>query len=414
MVGKGQEPSAEGSSAEPDGREETGTERTARRNGPRQPLGARRSLGDATIWTDGLLSGLVMAAAVFAPILVAARTTPLGHPAVWLLLIVTWVCADLLRAPAEGPAWIGPAARLLVISGLVALLLPLGGRPGGEIVAFALVLVVTTFAVGWVLSVRPSAARTGEPWRWVLYAAFALLAAVGAWRFALTPTMADTRIRTGLRHVASGDLESAQAQFELAVSMWPAQPEYATYVAAVYHEQMRRALGDRSEADAYYSAASRALTDAYAQAPKPEHMLRLALLHRDRGDRDANPYARLEVWELSRGAFETALRQAPLSPEAMAEHVLADGDLPAGEDAITRLMSLSGFDTEQAERVLGYPANLPVPLPGYAESWIVYLSLAGRRTEARELYDRWASETETEADEMRDAVGAWLGREGGT
>ncbi|MFN2115447.1 MAG: O-antigen ligase family protein [Anaerolineae bacterium] len=402
---------------------------------------------------DGLASGLVVAAAIFAPILVADRSTPLGHPAVWSLLVVTWLCAELLRWRHGGADWSTQVARLAVVMGLAVLVMALRNVPAGEVIAFGAVLAGATAALGWALSTRAAPVETTTPGRWAIYAVLGVLLAVAAWRIALTPVMADTHIRSGLRYAASGDIDSAQREFETAVAMWPSQPEYASFVSAVLHERMRRGSTNTAEADAYHDAAARSLIEAFRQAPVEQHMVRLALLHRDRGDMEEHPTKRLEYWEQARGALATALRQAPLSPEALAENAgvmerlgdvpaaregyaraldlgapsaywsaglaraaLAEGDVAAGTAAVEQVISLSGDDAGKAEAVLAYPDGLPVRVAGYVPSWVVYLALSDRADEATALFEQWSagvragSGTPSAGDERAAvaALGEWL------
>ena len=412
---------------------------------PQTPVGTargRRPEGEAgQSVAAGALDGLVLAAAVFGTILAAQRETPLGHPAVWLLLVVGWLWADLLRAPSPRPAWTMPVMRLVVLSVLVTLVLGLAGVPGGEIVAFAVTMLCAALIAGWGLMARTEVRARPAAWKYIVYSAGGLLIAVVVWRVVVVPAMAGTLIRSGLRYVVSGDVVAAQDRFERARDMWPEEPEYAKYLGAVYQDRMRTAR-DSMDSRLYYERATEILHQAYEAAPDAAFLLRLGVLRRDYGDRAVNPSDRMAAWEASRQAFEAALAANPRSPELLGEYAfllerlgdvdaalsaygqatdlgppnpywliglarmsLANGDLEGAIGALEAANEAAGSQ-DKVRDVFKYAGGEPIDSLYHAQSVIVHAALSGRLEEARAALDSLRAQG-AEGPAL-DAIGEWL------
>jgi tetratricopeptide (TPR) repeat protein/O-antigen ligase len=273
-------------------------------------------LSSAPGLSDGLLEGLVLACVVMAPVLLPS---PQASRAAWpilLLIPLCWLAADFLGA--GGRAGAGrPASRLSVAALLSLGLLALRNRPGGEVFAFALVLILTILSLAYLQSRAENPDASVPVWRWTPYLALTVLTAVAVWWLGLRPILADVWARQGQEAYARGAMSESAAKFERAIDLWPEQALFQTMLAAALEQEMLAPDKAELERVKSFEAARLALQRAWDMAPDDLLGSRLGKLYRSRGDlepRGAGPW-----WEQAGQYFDAALALHPLSLPARFE-----------------------------------------------------------------------------------------------
>lgn len=387
----------------------TATPGRGKRGGPKQGAGRTRRrdrstdgphgerVGAGAALAESLPVGLGIAALLFAPIILPFGATALFDGAQVLVLLLPvglWLADDWLAPEGHAlPRAIGRLAPSLV---LLLLLLPLRAVVGGPTLAFALLILLT------LVSAAIAAARVGfaspEPWRYVPYAALALLSLLGAWWLAIRPVLADAHLRAGLEAAVRSEREPALAHYERAATLWPSQAAYRGYVAGWYREQMVASSGTPAERRDAFGLAFEQLEAAEAVWPVASSARRLGVLHRDLGDVAPDAESRALSWAEAQRWLDVALERDPhgietlvergrvlerlgLLEAAAADHaraagldpgreyawagyaraLLATGDLPGGVAAIDEALTHLAPD-----RVLA-AASAPLPAPWVRE-----------------------------------------------
>ena len=431
----------------------------AARPSPTSPTGSDRrgvdaaSEGNGTDWLpDSIVAGLVLATVAFSPVLVASRGGgPFAQPAIWLLPLATWLSADLLAAGGARAGWRGPAARVAVTAALVALLALFASPTGGEAMAFGVLVAVVTVALGAALT----RGRRGDgdggtdlaAWRWPVYVAAGLLAAVGGWRLAVAQVVADAHVRSGLETAATQDGGLALDHFGRAMALAPAQTTYGAYVAAAYRDVMVDPTQAPDVRERAFDAAVEALRDALARVPDAALHRRLGALYRDRGDMTAHPAAQDELWWMALAEVNEALRLRPRDPASLVERAgclervgdagsarsdyadavdlggpntywlvgesrtaLADGDLEAAVDGLERALALG--DPAEVEGALDEASSWPVDRLAERRQQVIHLALVGRLADANKLHEALLGMAPD--DPLAAEIETWLsGRSGG-
>lgn len=316
-----------------------GTAESAAAQDEGRPLGKRRSgaKANARIQADqegrsiaigeGLIEGLGLATITFAPIFlpfgIAAafdgwNTLLLGLP------VIFWVCADLL-APKKAAGY-RALARLAVLGVSLVLMLVLRVYAAGPTAAYGIVLLGMSVVAGWYFSGAATVRREhgssvgrGQPWRVLLAFAGLPLAIVLMWLVALRPVVADAQLRAGLEAAARGDLDAVGQRFARAVELWPQQPSYSHYTAALDRDRFVAEDASEEVRSASFVRAKITLEEAYGQHPSEALARRLATLYRDRADRAVDAGKRRTDFDASKQWLEEALRRDPNGPDAHAE-----------------------------------------------------------------------------------------------
>ena len=277
---------------------------------------------------EGAVEGLGLATITFAPLFL-----PFGIAATlggWNILllglpVILWVCADLL-APKKAAGY-RVLARLAVLGAGLVLMLVFQIYAAGPTAAYGIALLGTSMVAGWcfsgVATIREAHGRPagqGQPWRILLAFAGLPLAIVLMWLVALRPVVADTQLRAGLEAAARGDLDKVSQRFARAVELWPQQPSYAHYTAALDRDRFVAEDASEKERLAAFVRAEATLELAYEQHPSEALARRLATLYRDRADRAGDAAVRRRDFDASALWLDEALRRDPNGPDAHAEY----------------------------------------------------------------------------------------------
>lgn len=276
---------------------------------------------------EGLIVGLGLATITYAPLVL-----PFGLAAAFdgrnsLLLalpVILWVCAELV-APRTG-AGRRSAARLAVLGVMLVLLLPSRVYAAGPTVVFGIVLLFATAGAGWRLATASGSRgaatddRREGAWRAGLALAGFPLAVIVIWLVALRPIIADAQLRAGLEAAARGELAPAAARFARAAQLWPSQPSYAHYTAAIDRDLFVSEEVSTAERLQAFDRAEATLERSFALHPSEALARRRATLHRDRADRAADAAERRRSLEAADLWLQEALRRDPNAPDAHAEY----------------------------------------------------------------------------------------------
>jgi Flp pilus assembly protein TadD len=223
--------------------------------------------------------------------------------------------------------------------------------------------------------------------------------------------------------------------------LWPSQTAYSTYLAASYRQVAMNPGNEGRVRDEALDAAIDVLSVSLARVPDEVLALRLATLHRDRGDLATDAAKRREAWAAARPYYELALDLYPLSPEALAEYgaflertgearlaraayeraadldpadpeawaglarvELAEGDLGAAVDVVERARALGPAPAGAVEGALRRAAEWPIEALALRarQARVILLASSGRIGEARGLL------TEIQAAHSSDEVNAQL------
>lgn len=265
---------------------------------------------------DGWVEGLMLAAVVFAPILLPSPAQALQAWPVLLLVPAAWLAADGLR----GGMSLGRMLTRLAVPACLALAFGLA-QPwtGGEIVAFGAALVGSTLAVAIHRARDAQGGPASEPWRWTAYAAAGLLAALAAAWISLRPEIADRHIRAGQEAAVGADSAGAEAHYRRAMALWPQQPIYATYLVGALRSRLADTTIPEQTRAVVFEEARLALDRAFAVAPDSHVATRLGVLYRDRGDLAAAAGDAGQWWRTAELHFTRALALQPNDPAALAE-----------------------------------------------------------------------------------------------
>lgn len=401
----------------------------------------------ASARADGLVDGLVLATVLFAPLLLPSPAAlTMGRAAfLGLLLPVTWLAAELLSTPLETPG--GVAWRnlyRLAVLGALALGFGLLRAPvGGPMLAFGLVLVGATLVLALLLAQVGAPGEAAAFWRWVVFAALAVLAGAAVWRLAWRPQIADAHVRAGLEAGVTGDLAAAQGHFEQAVTLWPEQPAYGVFLAAAYRETALDPAQPPAVRAQALSWAEQVLRRSAEQAADDQFMQRLGALFRDAGDGAATPGDQRQAWQQARREYERALAHNPRSPLALAGYagvlerlgeaalaeaayqaaadlnpadddalagwirtVLARGDVQAAADLLDHALALNRDDPQSLDDALARGADL-ASLAGRAQqSQVLFLARTGQPAAAEQLLAQAESASPTDPTWRR--LRTWL------
>lgn len=317
---------------------------------PNGDSGPAADAGRADPWADGLADGLAIAAILFAPILLPAPARAWAAWPILLLPLAYWAAADLLSAPAR-PRHARAVARLFVAAGFGVLFIVLRLAEGGEILAFGLTLALASLAGAGALATARRGAGASAPWRWVPYASLAFLGALAAWWLLLRPELADWHVRAGQEAELSPDRAGAEAHYERARALWPAQGVYATYLTGALRQDMLDSERPEAERARTFERARLALAEAWARAPDSQYPQLLGVLFRDRGDLAIASGGAGQWWREAALYFEQSLALHPRNPATLREHgALLErlGQWAEARQAYADAFSLSGGDFEAA------------------------------------------------------------------
>ena len=423
--------------------------------------------GDAA--ADGLAVGLGLATVAFAPLFLPFGLTAVmrgPNLAILMLPALYWVLMVVLL-PMQAPPWRRDATALGLFAGFALTFRLLQGRVGGPTVAFAAVLAA---AVAGMALRRARPAQPGErSVRWAVLAGALAAALLAAGWAGLRPVLADAWLRHGLERATLGERAAMRHAFDRASALWPAQPVFALYAAAVRRDEMLAAGSDAAAREAALDAGAAALEGAWRRVRAPEYARQLAMLYRDDGDLAGDAQARQGAWTSATAWFERALGADPYATATLAEHAalferlgdaaaaaagyraaLGAGDaagyraaldagradpallaalaraelggedptaVPRAAEALEAAWANAGRGGDEAvERFVALvvdpgptatgPLGDPVPARGRARARAMALAVAGRSSEAREALA--ALQAGSEAGPVEAALARWL------
>lgn len=405
----------------------------------------------APAWADGLVDGLALAALANAPLLLPRppiRSAAAGWPLA-LLPLVVWIGADLLSTALRGGEYGRRAlTRLTVLGAFVALFVVLAGAVSGGLLAFAVLLLASTFALGWALCQPLRAGPPTEPWRWLVYGSLTLLVAALLGRFALAPVRADAWLRAAREAAATGDRASAEQRFDRASQLWPGHPGFATYLGSFWRTIAFDGTVDPAERVRAFSRAEAALRGGLALAPDDALALRLANLLRDQASVLPDNPVRTSMLARAGEAYARAQQIFPRSPSVLAEQALyleqagrpeeaaaqyqlvtelepanlaaraglarmalARGDLDAALAALTAALAARPEGRGELARALDAGAVDPGADPVVAGTKVVLAVAMGNLSDARGRLE--ALRAAQPGAPMLNALAAWLARRSG-
>ncbi|RIL11503.1 hypothetical protein DCC79_04615 [bacterium] len=392
---------------------------------------------------DGWVEGLALATVLFAPILLPSAAASLRAWPVLLLVPAAWLAADVLG---RGLHLRRLAARATVpaVLGLALGVVHLGPWAGGEIVAFAAVLALSTLAAAAHHARRAAAGAASEPWRWTAYAAAGLLAVLGAVWIGLRTAVADRHVRAGQEAALAGDAAGAAAHYARAMALWPQQPVYATYLVGALQRRVRDAASPEQDRAVAFEQARAALERAFAVAPDSQVATRLGVLYRDRGDLSAPAGDAGQWWRTAELHFARALDLQPNDPAALVETAgllerigqpaeardayrrafdLHAGDYDAAAGAARVSLALGDVATAEAvlaaavardapavRRVADGGVSPPLDTLRAEQVRVMVLALTGEAAAARQLLDALAARADAGTDGATRALADWLDR----
>lgn len=371
---------------------------------------------------EGLIDGLALATVAFAPLLLPSPARTAAVPLLWILVPAVWIGGDVLADAMSESPWPRPLARLgvlLVLLGLFAFH-PVAGAIG-PVLAYAGTLVLAVGALAAALAAGGPYDRPREAWRTIVVASAGALVAIGVWYAGLRPIMADAHVRAGLRAAVHGSIEDTLGHFAAATRLWPAQPEYATYVAAALRDLALNPSPLSAPGAANFGRAIDVMEDSLSVAPSADRMAKLATLHRDAGDAgltgEADDWLRLKEWNAAITWYEAALERWPMAPAILADYGATlerlgtiDGaaamyagaldldpgnvaaraglirmDLAAGDVDAARAATAWGVEDDPTSlgEALDAAADIPVDQATVAEGRALFLALTGQGERAR-------------------------------
>ncbi len=351
----------------------------------------------------GLVGGMSVAAVAHAPLLLPSLGSSLRLPALWLLLPTAWLAGDAVPQAAPLASARRALPRLFLLLALVLCVTASRSVPGGPALAFGAVLTTATLLLALFIARRAPGtgpARADHPVpasiplttaRATLASLLSLLMLAAGWYFVAAPVLADSQIRAGLEAAARGDRPSARRHFTGATRLWPQQPAYAEYVAAVDRDVMvapETPADIRGEA---FRVADSTLAGAVSELPDPVLVMRRAILWRDWGDLAAVASERQAAWAQSERLFAAALERMPHSPRLLCEHA--------------KLLERTG-DAAGASAAYSLAAWLD---PGLAEAWAGTLRLTlvqSGLAEARVRLDEALTPGGVAPDQLAEALDA--------